>query len=122
MEARPASRPTEDVAVTACSALDAEHELPPAASPIEMTGAEFQIEAPAGGDRRSAPLRTRSREATLVAGNRGLLAVAIFEVQETGLYTISAFVRPGPGQRWVLDGCRKAVVCAERRGEAGARS
>ena len=30
---------------------------------------------------------------------------------EAGLYSMSAFVTPGGGQRFLVDGCRKAVVC-----------
>ncbi len=101
----------EDLAVTALRALDAEHELAPAASPLEMTGGDLEAEAPpeavAERAREEPPARTRLR-----AGRKGLRAVAVFELPEAGLYTISAFTLPGAGQRWLVDGCRKAVVCA----------
>jgi hypothetical protein len=48
---------------------------------------------------------------TLRAGRTGLRAVVAFELPEAGLYTVSGFVSPGAGQRWLADGCRKAVVC-----------
>jgi hypothetical protein len=35
-----------------------------------------------------------------------------FEAPEAGLYSFFAFGAPGAGQRWLVDGCRKAVVCA----------
>ncbi len=38
---------TQDLAVTALKAIDIEHELPPAATRIEITGDQFQVEAPA---------------------------------------------------------------------------
>jgi hypothetical protein len=34
-----------------------------------------------------------------------------FDVPEAGLYTVSGFVKPGTGQRWLVDECRKAMVC-----------
>jgi hypothetical protein len=34
-----------------------------------------------------------------------------FEVPEGGLYSISALTSPGAGQRYLVDGCRKAIVC-----------
>ena len=47
----------------------------------------------------------------LKAGRSGLRAVVSFEVPEAGLYSMSAFGTPGGGQRFLVDGCRKAVVC-----------
>ncbi len=101
----------DDLAVTTLRAIDTEDELSPAASPLEMTGAEFRVEAPADAVVTRASADAFSRE-TLAGGLKGLLAVTTFEVEQEGLYTISAFTLPGAGQRWVLDGCRKAVVCA----------
>ena len=100
----------EDVAVTAIKAIDVESELPPAASPIELGGDSFRVEAP------QAALEARALSAgleglTLRAGKGGLLAVVSFEVPEGGLYHQSAFTTPGSGQRFLVDGCRKAVVC-----------
>jgi hypothetical protein len=102
----------EDLAVTALQTLDAENELPPAASPIEITGAEFLIEAPAEAIERRVGTGSDLAKTVLSAGAGGLRAVASFEVRETGLYSFFAFGAPGAGQRWLLDGCRKAVVCA----------
>ena len=100
----------QDLAVTAVKAIDVEHELPPAATPIEITGAQFQVEAPpqAVEDRAKA---TGLDAMSLRAGRSGLRAIVAFELPDAGLYSISGFVSPGSGQRWLADGCRKAVVC-----------
>jgi hypothetical protein len=99
----------DDVAVTALKAIDLEHELPPDASPIELTGDAFQVEAPLSAveARAAGGLETM----TLRGGRGGLRAVVTFEVPEAGLYSLSAFGAPGDGQRYLVDGCRKAVVC-----------
>ncbi len=102
----------EDLAVTAVKALGVEHELPPAASPIDITGADFLIEAPREALERRVEEAGDLARTTLTAGTSGLRAVASFQVREAGLYSISAFGTPGAGQRWLLDGCRKAIVCA----------
>jgi hypothetical protein len=101
---------SDDLAVTAIKAIDVEHELPPAATPIELAGDAFQVEAPL------VAVEERAKAAgldamTLRAGRSGLRAVVSFEVPEAGLYSITAFVTPGTGQRFLVDGCRKAVVC-----------
>jgi hypothetical protein len=100
----------EDVAVTALKALDAEHELPPDATPIEIAGTDFQIEAPpeAVAERGTA---SNLADQTLQAGRKGLRVLVSFDVPEAGLYTVSGFVKPGTGQRWLVDECRKAMVC-----------
>jgi hypothetical protein len=101
---------SEDLAITALKAIDVEHELPPAATPIELTGENFQVEAPqlAVEERAKA---TGLDAMTLRATRSGLRAIVSFEVPEAGLYSVSAFVTPGMGQRFLVDGCRKAVVC-----------
>jgi hypothetical protein len=101
---------SDDLAITALKAIDIEHELPPAATPIELTGEVFQVEAPATA------VEERAKAAGLEAmklegGEGGLRAVVSFDVPEAGLYSMSAFVAPGGGQRFLVDGCRKAVVC-----------
>lgn len=101
---------SEELAITALKAIDIEHELPPAATPIELTGDAFQVEAPL------AAVAERAQAAgldamTLRAGRSGLRAVVSFDVPEAGLYSMSAFVTPGVGQRFLVDGCRKAMVC-----------
>ena len=101
---------SEDVAVTALKAIDLESELPPAASPIELAGDSFQVEAPqAAALARAASVGLETL--TLRAGAGGLLAMVSVEVPEGGLYHLSAFITPGSGQRFLVDGCRKAVVC-----------
>jgi hypothetical protein len=100
----------QDLAVTAIKAIDVEHELPPAATPIEITGEQFQVEAPpqAVEDRAKA---TGLDAMALRAGRSGLRAIVAFELPDAGLYSISGFVSAGAGQRWLADGCRKAIVC-----------
>jgi hypothetical protein len=100
----------DDLAITALKAIDVEHELPPAASPVELTGDAFQVEAPYTAIEERA--KAAGLEAmTLRAGRSGLRAVVSFEIPEAGLYSVAAFVTPGNGQRFLVDGCRKAVVC-----------
>jgi len=94
-----------DLAVTALKALDAEYELAPDASPIELGADAFQIEAPPEAAEGGAAA------SGLKADSRGLRAIATVNIPEPGLYTLSAFVRPGNGQRWLVDECRKAIVC-----------
>jgi hypothetical protein len=91
-------------------AIDVEHELPPAATPIEITGDQFQVEAPAPAVEDRARV-TGLDAMTLRAGRSGLRAIIAFDLPEAGLYSVTAFVSPGAGQRWLADGCRKAVVC-----------
>jgi len=100
-----------DVAVTALRALDMEHELPPADSPLEVDAGVFEVEAPpeAVEGRASA---TSLAERGLRAGHKGLRAVVSMDIPEPGLYSVAGFISPGSGQRWLVDGCRKAVVCA----------
>ena len=101
---------SDDLAITALKAIDIEHELPPAATPIELTGDAFQVEAPATAVEERA--KAKGLDAmTLRATRAGLRAIVSFEVPESGLYSITAFVAPGNGQRFLMDGCRKAVVC-----------
>jgi hypothetical protein len=101
---------SDDLAITALKAIDIEHELPPAATPIELAGDAFQVEAPLAAVEERA--RAAGLEAmTLRATRAGLRAIVSFEVPESGLYSIMAFVAPGNGQRFLVDGCRKAVVC-----------
>jgi hypothetical protein len=100
----------QDLAVTALKAIDVEHELPPAATPIEITGEQFQVEAPQQAVEERAQQQGLDAM-TLRAKSSGLRAVVSFELPEPGLYSVSAFVTPASGQRWLFDGCRKAIVC-----------
>jgi hypothetical protein len=106
----------EDIALTALRAMELENELPPADSPIEVSGAEFAPEDPTA-------VKTSASEESLGgvwlhAGQRGLRAIVNVNLPEPGLYTLSAFVVPGSGQSWVADGCRKEVVCPSAKGAA----
>src|SRR5918995_3267623 len=96
----------EDVAVTVLKAADLESELPPAATPLERTGGDFEVEVP----ELTLPARGVGFEAlALKADHRGLGAVLTVDLPEAGLYTLSAYGVTGAGQRWLGDGCRKAV-------------
>ncbi len=100
----------QDLAVTALKAIDIEHELPPAATPIEITGDQFQVEAPTQAVEDRA--QQEGLEAMVLrAKSSGLRAIVAFELPEPGLYSVSAFVSPAAGQRWLFDSCRKAIVC-----------
>jgi hypothetical protein len=106
----------EDIALTALRAMDLENELPPADSPIEVSGAEFAPEDPTA-------VKTSASEENLGgvwlhASQRGLRAIVTVDLPEPGLYTLSAFIVPGSGQSWVVDGCRKEVVCPSSKGAA----
>ncbi|MCG6923303.1 MAG: hypothetical protein LJF15_19795 [Acidobacteria bacterium] len=103
-----------DLAMTALKALDMEYELPPDTTPIEIPSAAFQVEAPPEAVEAWAAADTRA-EQSLRASRKGLRASVSFDIPETGLYSISGFVNPGTGQRWLVDGCRKAIVCPSDR-------
>jgi hypothetical protein len=100
----------EDLAVTALKILDMEYELPPDAEPMEIRAADFQVESPAEviEARASAvPLEAQA----LRAGAQGLRAIVAVDIPEPGVYSVYGFVTPGSGQRWLVDACRKAIVC-----------
>jgi hypothetical protein len=106
----------EDVALTALRAADLESELPPADTPLEVSGAEFAPEDPTAVQTGAS---TEGLERMwLRAGARGLRAIVGVNLPEPGLYTLSAFLVPGGGQSWVADGCRKEVVCPSTKGAA----
>jgi hypothetical protein len=97
---------TQDVAVTALQALDQESELPPASSPIEWQGSDFQLD-----DGQMVEAAATDEKAALRASARGAHAVLVAELPEAGLYTLSVFGDFPGGQSWLLDGCRKSVLC-----------
>lgn len=99
----------DDLAVTSLKAMDQEGELPPADTPLELSGADFQVELPA------VPPASGLEAMTLKAGPRGLRASLSVDFPVAGLYTLYAFVTPGNGQRWLADACRKAIVCPASR-------
>jgi hypothetical protein len=100
---------TEDVAVTLLQALGIEDQLPPAATPLEYRGSDLESEA--GPEVITAAATSPLTEDTFRAGPRGARVVLLADIPEDGLYTLSVFgVSPG-GQRWLADGCRKAIVC-----------
>ncbi len=98
---------TEDVAVTAVRAMDLEAELPPAEAPLELSGSDFEVDEQLAAN---GPPPDFAAEA-LRADSHGLRALVTFSLPEPGLYTLWVFGASGAGQRWLADGCRKAVVC-----------
>ncbi len=99
---------TEDVALTVLRALDLENELPPASPPIELLGAEFQLEEPT-----VMAIPVGANDQALRAGPRGAKALVRAELPEAGLYTLSFFGTKGGGQSWGADRCRRAVLCPD---------
>lgn len=98
----------EDVAITVLQAIDVESELPPAASPLERAGSDFEVD----GRAASAAAPGQGFEGlALKADRKGLGAVLTVDLAEGGLYTLSAYGVTGSGQRWLADGCRKAILC-----------
>jgi hypothetical protein len=98
----------EDVALTALKAMDVESELPPASIPLERTGRDFQVD----GQPALAAAPSQGFEGlALKADRKGLEAVVTVDLPEAGLYTLSAYGLTGAGQRWLADGCRKAILC-----------
>jgi hypothetical protein len=97
----------EDVAVTAVRAMDLEGELPPADPPLELAGSAFEVDEQLA----TSPLEPGFGADSLKAGSKGLRALVSVTLKEPGLYTLSVFGTSGAGQRWLADGCRKAVLC-----------
>jgi hypothetical protein len=101
----------EDLAITLLKAMDREDELPPADLPLVRTAADFTPDVPSLGGVTAGP------NAPLRAGRDGRQAVLTVDLPAAGLYTLSAYVVPGEGQRWLADGCRKAVLCRSATAE-----
>ncbi|PYQ02106.1 MAG: hypothetical protein DMF82_17085 [Acidobacteria bacterium] len=100
----------DDLAVTVVKAIDQESELPPAASPIEVSASSLKT---TGGAAASLALLGASGGdgLWLRAGPRGLQATVFLELSEAGLYSVSVLGEAGGGQSWKADACRKAVWC-----------
>ena len=111
---------SEDVAVTLLKAIDREDALPPADLPIELSGADFQVDSPGGAGLPATVSELEARR--LRAGPKGLTAVAFVDLPVAGLYALSAFGATGEGQSWMADGCRKAVLCADGSSAPGWRN
>jgi hypothetical protein len=99
---------TGDVAVTVLQASDLESELPPAATPIELSSAAFQ---PMTGQVLRTSLKGDLEGFWLKADASGLQAVVQVNVPEPGLYTVYGYGLAGGGNSWLVDGCFKSVVC-----------
>jgi hypothetical protein len=97
---------TQDVAVTVLQAIDQESELPPASSPLEWQGTDLQLE-----DGRTQVVAATGEKGALRSGPKGAHAVLVATLPEPGLYTLSVFGDFPGGQSWLLDGCRKSVLC-----------
>jgi hypothetical protein len=103
----------DDVAVTLVKALDLEAELPPAASPIEVTGKDFEVAAGSTVVTAAASEPEALQGYTLRSGPSGLQAVVFVEVPEEGLYSLDVFGLVAGGQSWLGSACRKAVLCEQ---------
>jgi hypothetical protein len=93
---------TDDVATTVLQALDLEHELPPAAPPLEFRGSDL---VPEDGEPLSTPTGGYR------GGPRGSRVVLVVDIPVSGLYTLSVFGTAPGGQRWLADGCRSCLIC-----------
>ena len=99
---------TTDVAVTVLKALNLEHELPPAATPTEVSSLAFMPTMPT-----AVPVSVEEGPDTWVKGAAQPVQVAaLIDVAEAGTYTIYAYGYAGAGQSWVADSCHKSVTCA----------
>src|SRR5262245_55104014 len=96
---------TQDVAVTVLQAVDQESELPPASPPLEWQGTDFTL------DQGELAVPASSERGALRSGPKGSHAVLVATLPEPGLYTLSVFGDFPGGQSWLLDGCRKSVLC-----------
>jgi hypothetical protein len=99
---------TSELAVTVLKAVDGEPELAPAATPIEVRGADFR---PLDNTPAAVPVSSALEGSWLLAGPRGRQAAVSLDLPEAGLYTIWVYGYVGGGQSWLADRCRKAVLC-----------
>jgi hypothetical protein len=105
----------EDVAVTTLQALDLAWELPPAAAAVEFVASDFRVTsessmvAAAGGE----------DGLWLRSGPRGVQALLVVDLPEAGLYTLSTFGLASAAQGWLVDSCRKTILCPQAAASAG---
>ena len=99
---------TQDVAVTVLQALDMEHELPPAATPLQYRGSDLRLEE---GEQTVTATEGPVTEGSFRGGPRGARVVLQADIAEAGLYTLSLFGVATGGQRWLADSCQKSVIC-----------
>jgi hypothetical protein len=104
---------TEDVAVTVLQALDLLFELPPAAAPIELVASDFRV---TGG---ASEAEAAAEGLWLKGGAHGVQALLVVDLPDAGLYTLSTFALPSTAQGWLVDSCRKAVLCPRASGAPG---
>lgn len=109
---------TEDVAMTVLQALDLLWELPPAAGAIELVASDFRVTG-------SSPTVTAAAAEPgedglwLKGGTRGTRALVVVDLPEAGLYTLSSYGLPAAAQGWLVDSCRKAILCPRPGSAAG---
>ena len=96
---------TDDVAVTALQAVDLEHELPPADTPVEIPAADFQHDEtfPPGTDE---PPGSWAR-----GGARGAKLTVFLDLPEDGVYSFWVYGVKGGGMSWLADHCLRSIVC-----------
>ena len=100
----------DELAVTVVQAIDEESELPPAASPIEVSASA--VRTTGGAAETLAAMGAAGRDGLwLRAGPRGMQATVFLDLPAAGLYAVSVLGEAGGGQSWKADACRKAVWC-----------
>jgi hypothetical protein len=102
----------EDVAVTAVQALDLQWELPPAAAAIELVASDFRA---TDASPLASPVSAEPGQdgLWLRGGTRGVQALALVDLPEAGLYTLSTFALHGAAQGWLVDSCQKVILCPQ---------
>jgi hypothetical protein len=101
-----------DVAATVLKAIDRESDLPPAATPIEVSGESFEDETGGQPMAVSSSAMGGMERMWVRGGPAPRRAVVYLELPEAGVYTVSVYGLVGGGQGWSADSCRKAIVCA----------
>jgi hypothetical protein len=105
----------EDVAVTTLQALDLAWELPPAAAAMEFVASDFRVTSAA----TIAAASAGDDGLWLRAGPRGVQALLVVDLPETGLYTLSTFGLASAAQGWLVDSCRKTILCPQASAPTG---
>jgi hypothetical protein len=102
----------EDVAVTTLQALDLASELPPAAAALEFVASDFRVTSATA---TMAAVADSSGEdgLWLRSGPRGVQALLVVDLPEAGLYTLSTFGLASAAQGWLVDSCRKTILCPQ---------
>jgi hypothetical protein len=106
------------VAVTTVQALDLQWELPPAAAAIELVASDFRA---TDASPLASPVSAEPGQdgLWLRGGTRGVQALALVDLPEAGLYTLSTFALPGAAQGWLVDACQKVILCPQPAASPG---